>query len=79
MKSTAASSRKSQPADWNVWNAAKRTAIEYLAVFISSIGFIFTFLSLLVACIALWLAFDARTEARVAQLELQAYIREQSQ
>ena len=34
-------------ASWESWTQAKRTAIEYLAVFIASAGFVFGMLGLL--------------------------------
>lgn len=58
------------------WNRARRTAVEYLAVFIATIGFIFGVLGLSVAGLALWVAYDANENAKVVSLQLQHHVSE---
>jgi len=57
-------------ASWESWKQAKRTAIEYLAVFISTIGFIFGCIGVLLAMVAIWIAYDANENAKIALIRL---------
>lgn len=60
------------------WSRAKRTAVEYLAVFIATIGFVFGVLGLTIGGLALWVAYDANENAKVATMyltEVQAQLR----
>lgn len=73
---------KSEPRQWAKHAAEKLAAKEWLAVYISGAGaaicILLTLVSGIVAGVAIWIAWDANQEAKVARLELQAYIREQS-
>ena len=55
----------SDQVSWTGWARAKRTAVEYLAVFIASIAFIASMFSLLVSGIGFWVAFKADQKAAV--------------
>lgn len=55
---------------WEQWKKAKATAIEYLAVFIASAGFMFSVLAAILAATAIWIAYDANENAKIAQIEL---------
>ena len=57
-------------ASWESWTQAKRTAIEYLAVFIASAGFVFGVIGLLIGILAMWVAYDANENAKVAIMYL---------
>lgn len=66
-------------ASWESWKQAKRTAVEYLAVFIASIGFIFGCIGLLVGMTAIWIAYDANENAKVAIIRLENHMQEHDQ
>ena len=77
MKSTATSSPKSQPADWNVWNAAKRTAIEYLAVFISGVGFLLSVITLAIVLTLGYMLYTANEQIAILEIRIDRVERNQ--
>lgn len=55
--------------NWSLWSRTQKTAVEWLAVIISMLGFLTTVLVAIMAAImagiALWIAFDANEEAKI--------------
>lgn len=61
---------------WEAWRQAKRTAVEYLAVFIASMGFIFGVLGLVIGAVSAWIAYDTYQEIKVMQIRFQNHLNE---
>ena len=61
---------------WDAWKQAKRTAIEYLAVFIASAGFLFGVLGFVIAAVAAWVAYDANENAAILEIRLNNHMRD---
>ena len=53
---------------WKLWSTAKRTAIEYLAVFIAAVSFVFTFVFSVIAAHSMWTAYEATEESEITSM-----------
>ena len=55
--------------NWSLWSRTQKTAVEWLAVIISMLGFLTTVLvaicAAIMAGVALWVAYDAHEEAKI--------------
>ena len=61
---------------WESWQQAKKTAVEYLAVFIASAGFMFSVIALVLAATAIWIAYDANENVNILEIRIEKHMRD---
>lgn len=67
--------KSTNESQWSLWSRTQKTAVEWLAVIISMLGFLTTtliaILAAIVAGIALWVASESHDEAEVLGIYVQ--------